>query len=163
MGWLLVPLAFAAMALQDIVCVVMVRAETSGRAHLAAAGDTLQDALGLASLAAVGGSLLISSDVPLSACVIGARLAGDYAGDLRRGAARGAARQEGGTVIPLWHWLYDNGLPKDALGTAVAIGGAHLVGWRPRRHLRAQEKIADRLDTTTPGGLGDLVKRKGEQ
>lgn len=62
MSWLLVPLAFCAMACQDIVCVLMVRAETSGRAHRAALCDVLQDALGL------------------SAAVIAARLAGDYAG-----------------------------------------------------------------------------------
>ena len=80
MEWLLVPLAFLAMAVQDIVCVVMVRAETSGRAHLAAAGDVLQDACGLASLGAIGSSLLVGSDLVLSAAVIGARLAGDYAG-----------------------------------------------------------------------------------
>lgn len=80
MSWLLVPLAFAAMFCQDVICVVMVRAETSGRAHRAAAGDLLQDACGLASLAAVGGSLLIGNDMPLSAAVIAARLAGDYAG-----------------------------------------------------------------------------------
>lgn len=80
MTWWLVPLAFAAMACQDIVCVVMVRAETSGRAHLAAAGDVLQDACGLASLAAVGGSLLVGNDLLLSAAVIAARLLGDYGG-----------------------------------------------------------------------------------
>lgn len=80
MTWLLVPLAFLAMAAQDVVCVVMVRAETSGRAHLAAAGDVLQDACGLASLGAIGGSLLIGGDPSLSAAVIAARLAGDYIG-----------------------------------------------------------------------------------
>ena len=80
MNWFLVPLAFLAMAAQDIVAVVMVRAETSGRAGLAAAGDVLQDACGLASLAAVGGSLLIGGDLGLSAAVIAARLAGDCAG-----------------------------------------------------------------------------------
>jgi hypothetical protein len=80
MTWLLVPLAFAAMALQDVLCVVMVRAEGTGRAHRAAVCDTLQDACGLASLGAVGGSLLIGGDVLLSGAVVAARLAGDYAG-----------------------------------------------------------------------------------
>ena len=80
MTWLLVPLAFAAMFCQDVTCVVMVRAETSGRAQRAAAGDVLQDVLGLASLGAVGGSLLIGGDVALSAAVVAARLAGDYLG-----------------------------------------------------------------------------------
>ena len=58
MNWLLVPLAFAAMTLQDIVCVVMVRAETSGRAGLAAAvlnsSQQIGGALGLAIFSAVG-------------------------------------------------------------------------------------------------------------
>jgi hypothetical protein len=80
MSWLLVPLAFAAMAAQDIACVVMVRAEGSGRAHRAAVCDLLQDACGLASLGAVGGSLLIGGDVLLSGAVVAARLAGDYVG-----------------------------------------------------------------------------------
>ena len=80
MSWLLVPLAFAAMFAQDVLCVVMVRAEGSGRAHRAAACDTLQDACGLASLGAVGSSLFIGNDLALSAAVTAARLAGDYAG-----------------------------------------------------------------------------------
>lgn len=79
-AWWLVPLAFGAMAVQDVICVLMVRAETSGRAHRAAACDMLQDACGLASLGAVGSSLLIGSDLALSAAVVAARLAGDYAG-----------------------------------------------------------------------------------
>jgi hypothetical protein len=79
-AWLLVPLAFLAMAAQDILCVVMVRAEGTGRAHRAAACDTLQDACGLASLGAVGGSLFVGGDLLLSGAVVAARLAGDYAG-----------------------------------------------------------------------------------
>jgi hypothetical protein len=78
--WLLVPLAFAAMAVQDVLCVVMVRAEGTGRAHRAACCDLLQDACGLASLGAVGSSVFVGHDPLLSAAVIGARLAGDYAG-----------------------------------------------------------------------------------
>jgi hypothetical protein len=78
--WLLVPLAFAAMACQDVLCVVMVRAEGTGRAHRAACCDLLQDACGLASLGAVGSSLFIGGELLLSAAVVAARLAGDYAG-----------------------------------------------------------------------------------
>jgi hypothetical protein len=78
-GWWLVLAAFAAMAVQDVVCVLMVRAETSGRPHRAAACDMLQDALGLSSLAAIG-TAVVTSDALLSAAVIAARLAGDYAG-----------------------------------------------------------------------------------
>lgn len=79
MTWWLVPLAFAAMFAQDVVCVVMVRAEAQGHPHLAAACDMAQDALGLSSLAAIG-SAVVSADAALSCAVIAARLAGDYAG-----------------------------------------------------------------------------------
>ena len=101
MGWALPLLAFAAMFCQDVICVVMVRAETSGRAHLAAAGDLLQDACGLASLGALGDSAIAGGGLALSAsalAVVAGRLAGDYFGtytgvrlgvliDKRRGAA----------------------------------------------------------------------------
>lgn len=83
MGWALPLVAFAAMFCQDVICVVMVRAETSGRAHLAAAGDTLQDACGLASLGALGGAAISGSGVTLSLsalAVVAGRLAGDYCG-----------------------------------------------------------------------------------
>lgn len=80
MTWLLIPLAFAAMAAQDVVAVLMVRAEGSGRPHRAAICDVLQDVCSLTSLGAVGGSLLAGGDLALSAAVIAARLAGDYAG-----------------------------------------------------------------------------------
>jgi hypothetical protein len=79
-SWLLVQLAFAAMFCQDVLCVLLVRAEAQGRAHAAARWDTLQDACGLASLGAVGSSLLIGTDLQLSAAVVAARLAGDYVG-----------------------------------------------------------------------------------
>lgn len=117
MTWLLVPLAFAAMFAQDVVAVLMVRAETSGRAHRAAAGDVLQDVLGLASLGAVGGSLLIGGDVPLSAAVVAARLAGDYAGtycgvrlgvwlDKRRPSAQPQVQVTfNGSDHEFWLWL----------------------------------------------------------
>lgn len=56
-----------------------------------------------------------------------------------------------------WHWLLRYGLYKDVLATAVALTGARIVAWRPlREHRRRQERIADLLDTSTPGGLGDL-------
>jgi hypothetical protein len=60
--------------------------------------------------------------------------------------------------VTAWQWLVDQGLYRDLLATTVAMTGAHLVLWRPlRRHRRVQEQIADRLDTSTPGGLGDLT------
>ena len=80
MSWLLVPLAFATMFAQDVLCVLMVRAESSGRPHRAAVCDVLQDACALASLGAVGSSVLTGSGLLLSGAVVAARLAGDYAG-----------------------------------------------------------------------------------
>ena len=83
MSWLLPLVAFAAMAVQDVIAVLMVRAETSGRAHRAACCDVLQDVCGLASLGAVGGSALDGGHLVLSVtalAVVAGRLAGDYAG-----------------------------------------------------------------------------------
>lgn len=79
-GWWLVPVAFFAMFLQDILSTVLVQAESDGRAHLAASMDTLGDVCALASLGAVGGSVLTGNDWLLSACVIAARLGADYSG-----------------------------------------------------------------------------------
>lgn len=68
-------------------------------------------------------------------------------------------------MTALWHWLEAQGFVRDVVGTVVALAGAHFVGWRPHHHQKVQEKIADRLDTTTPGGLGDLVRggREGKR
>jgi len=81
MSWLLLPLAsFSAMFAQDVLCVVMVRAEASGNGHRAGLCDVLQDACAITQLATVGDALFVSHDVPLSAVIIGARLAADYLG-----------------------------------------------------------------------------------
>lgn len=84
MSWLWLPLlAFGAMFPQDVLGSIMVRAEAQGRAHLAAACDTLQDACGLMSLGALGGSVLTGGTLALtatSAAVIAARLLADYSG-----------------------------------------------------------------------------------
>jgi hypothetical protein len=77
------------------------------------------------------------------------------------------------TPAPAWGWLVANGLLKDAVSWAVFTGltaafawwkGRHL--WREwREHKATQERIADHqgriadlLDTGTPGGLADLVE-----
>lgn len=80
MEWLLVPLAFAAMAAQDILSTWLVRAEAQGRAHAAARWDAAGDACRIAGVYAGMDALLLSSDVPLKAAVIAATLAADYAG-----------------------------------------------------------------------------------
>lgn len=81
MEWLWLPLAsFCAMAVQDVLCVVMVRAEASGDGHRAGLCDVAQDTCAIVQLATVGGALFVAHDVPLSAVVIGSRLAADYLG-----------------------------------------------------------------------------------
>jgi hypothetical protein len=78
--WLLVPLAFAAMFAQDVLSVWLVRAEAAALAHRSARWDTAQDACRIAGIYAGMDALLLSSDLPLKAAVIGATLAADYAG-----------------------------------------------------------------------------------
>lgn len=80
MGWWLVPVSFAAMFAQDVLGVIMVRAETAGRGHRAGLCDVAQDACVIVQLATFGDALFVAHDVPLSAAVIAARLAADYLG-----------------------------------------------------------------------------------
>lgn len=80
MTWLLVPLAFCAMAAQDVLSVWLVRAESQGRAHAAARWDTAGDACRIAGTFAGMDALLLSSDLPLKAAVVAAMLCADYLG-----------------------------------------------------------------------------------
>lgn len=81
MSWLWLPLAsFAAMFCQDVLCVVMVRAEAAGLGHRAGLCDMAQDLCAIVQLGTVGDALFVSHDVPLSAAIIGARLVADYLG-----------------------------------------------------------------------------------
>lgn len=81
MGWLWLPLAsFAAMAVQDVLCVIMVRAEAAGNGHRAGLCDVLQDACAMTQLATFGDAVFVAHDLPLSVAVIAARLAADYLG-----------------------------------------------------------------------------------
>ena len=58
----------------------------------------------------------------------------------------------------LWASLVAAGLYRDLLATGVATAAGHVVLWRPwRAHRRTQQLIADRLDASTPGGLGGLT------
>lgn len=61
-------------------------------------------------------------------------------------------------------WLTDHKLWDDVVGdtvlfifTVVIVGTARKVMKKARGILHVVRLIADRLDTTTPGGLGDLV------
>jgi hypothetical protein len=57
----------------------------------------------------------------------------------------------------MWGWLVAQGLIKDLIAATVAVAVGHAVAWRPwRAHRRRMDRIADLLDTSTPGGLGDL-------
>lgn len=80
MSWWLPLVSFAAMYCQDILSVLMVRAEAQGRAHAAGCWDVTQDACRIAATMIIGDTLLIGHDIPLSAAVIAATLAADYAG-----------------------------------------------------------------------------------
>lgn len=56
-----------------------------------------------------------------------------------------------------WHWLVANDLWHAVVATLVSIPAAVLTAWAPwKRHRASQRRIADLLDTTTPGGLADL-------
>lgn len=64
----------------------------------------------------------------------------------------------------IFDWLVNNNLWKATVAFWVTLFlgvmlGAAMRPWRAWKHHReVQEKIADRLDTSTPGGLSDLVK-----
>jgi len=65
--------------------------------------------------------------------------------------------------VHIYWWLEANNLYKATVAFWVtlilgAIAGVVLRPWRAwKRHRETQEKIADRLDTSTPGGLSDLM------
>lgn len=78
--WWLPLVAFCAMVPQDILGVLLVRAEVAGRAHRAGLLDVAQDACRIAGLLVNAGTILLARDLPLSAAVVGATLAADYIG-----------------------------------------------------------------------------------
>jgi hypothetical protein len=59
----------------------------------------------------------------------------------------------------LWGWLVAQGLIKDLIAASVAVIVGHVFAWRPwRAHRQRMDRIADLLDTKTPGGLADVAK-----
>lgn len=68
-------------------------------------------------------------------------------------------------AVGFWSFLVANGLYHYMIGTfvgtvfgGVIIGGARrFVARKWREHMTAQDRIGDLLDTSTPGGLTDLV------
>lgn len=58
-----------------------------------------------------------------------------------------------------WHWLVIHNLWQSVIGWAVITFGTAAVAWRPwRKHRTVQRAIADRLDSSTPGGITDLIQ-----
>ena len=66
-------------------------------------------------------------------------------------------------VVHSYQWLEANNLWKATVAFVVTLLlgvtlGAVMRPWRAwKTHRETQEKIADRLDTSTPGGLSDLI------
>lgn len=61
-----------------------------------------------------------------------------------------------------WNWLVENGLWRDVLAAVVALIVGNVFALRTirkafRRHAAGQERISDLLDTSTPGGLAEVV------
>lgn len=64
-----------------------------------------------------------------------------------------------------WQWLVAQGLYRDLLATVTALIVGRVLAWRPlreirrqfRQHQEGQARIADLLDTSTPGGLAELL------
>lgn len=60
------------------------------------------------------------------------------------------------------HWLQANGFWVAVVAWSVFTTLTAAVAWLPwKRHRKAQKLIADRLDTSTPGGLTDVVQAIG--
>lgn len=58
-----------------------------------------------------------------------------------------------------WNWLVANGLYRDIISVVVVGILAPLVAYRPwKKHRATQKQIADSLDTSTPGGLTDVLR-----
>jgi hypothetical protein len=61
-------------------------------------------------------------------------------------------------MIQVYQWLVANGMWKDILAASIAVLVARLFAWKPFKRMRAaQDKIQDQLDTSTPGGLTDVL------
>lgn len=60
--------------------------------------------------------------------------------------------------LAIYDWLVNQGLWKALVSWVVIAVMTALVGWRPWRKFRkTQREIADNLDTSTPGGLTDVM------
>lgn len=58
----------------------------------------------------------------------------------------------------MWTWMIQEGLYRDILAAFVAMAITTLFAWRPFRSLKTNaKKTSDMLDTSTPGGLTDVM------
>jgi hypothetical protein len=56
-----------------------------------------------------------------------------------------------------WHWLVNEGLLRDVVAVVSAGVVSPILAVPAKRFRATQKDIADKLDTTTPGGLKDVV------
>jgi hypothetical protein len=57
-----------------------------------------------------------------------------------------------------WEWLVAEGIYRDIVSAVVVTIIAPLLAFKPlRKHFKTQKKIANELDTSTPGGITDLL------
>lgn len=57
-----------------------------------------------------------------------------------------------------WTWLVNEGLYRDLVAVGAAAIVTPVIALRPfKKIVKKQEVIADSLDTSTPGGLTDLL------
>ncbi len=62
-------------------------------------------------------------------------------------------------LVHAYGWLTGHNLWQSVVGWFVFSLLTAAATWFPwRKHKKVQAKIADRLDTSTPGGLTDLVE-----
>jgi hypothetical protein len=62
-------------------------------------------------------------------------------------------------VIGVWNWLVQEGIYRDIVASITGVLVATVVAWHPFKRLRrSQIEINNNLDTTTPGGLTDVLK-----
>jgi hypothetical protein len=60
--------------------------------------------------------------------------------------------------VHAYHWLEANNLWQALVAWVIFTSLTAAVAWLPwKRHRKTEREIADSLDTSTPGGLTDLV------
>jgi hypothetical protein len=60
-------------------------------------------------------------------------------------------------IVNTWHWLVNEGLLRDIVAVVSAGVVSPVIAVPVKRFQNTQKDIADKLDTSTPGGLKDVV------